>query len=91
MVIDWNALGVTFSSTVVVVAGITYLAKAVFNQFLKRDIETHKKNLKSDADAALETLKTTLNTKANSELETLKSSLKTAADLQLEPTKHMWL
>ena len=39
MAVDWNAIGVTLTSTAVVVAGLAFMAKAFFTQFLKHDIE----------------------------------------------------
>jgi hypothetical protein len=56
MAIDWNAIGVTLTSTAVVVAGMTYLAKKIFEHFLKHDLEAHKVHLKEQADARLRAL-----------------------------------
>jgi hypothetical protein len=49
---DWEAIVKTLGSTAVVIAALSFLAKGIINQVLKRDLEAHKAALKQDSDAA---------------------------------------
>jgi hypothetical protein len=51
--VDWGDVFKTLGSTTVVIAVLGFIGKATINQFFRRDVETHKANLKREADLAL--------------------------------------
>jgi hypothetical protein len=68
----WESITREFLSTAVVVSGITYVAKSVFNRLIDRDSKTFASNLKLKADAEIERLKSEI----NNSLESYKIQLK---------------
>jgi hypothetical protein len=51
--VDWDDVIKTLGSTAVIIAALGFLAQNMFKQLLKRDIETHKDELKRETDSAL--------------------------------------
>jgi hypothetical protein len=82
--LDWNAVITTIGSTTAVVAILSFLAQTIIKHVLNRDVETHKADLKWEADRELANMKARADTalleqKADfdREMEALKSELAT--------------
>jgi hypothetical protein len=69
--IDWTAVMAQLAATGTVAAALAWVAKALGQQWLSRDLEVHKAALKRESDAALEAQKAL----QARELEAVKSAL----------------
>jgi hypothetical protein len=93
-VVNWQQLFSTLGSTAILMAVLGFVAKSIVNQLLSRDLESHKTNLKKEADADVEIHKANLKLRADSELATAKersdrelTELKTRSDRELTELK----